>query len=294
MIALTSRALALAFLAGPWNAGSLLARAREALETEPRWLRLLVRRVMARFPSPPAGGARALSAMLLDDAGFREAASRWSRTRVKRWLVPETTMIPVSGAPAAFGVPPLPTEGDLARALGLTPLELAWFADWRRLNEITPVPALSHYRCQWVAKAGGGYRLLEAPKPRLRERQRWSLRNVLAAIPPSPHAHGFVPGRDVRSFTQPHSSCAVVVRLDIEDFFASVSRARVAAIFRRCFCARPANRPQSESRSSVDSAAASGAAFARYLRRNASGFGNESGFTRIGSPALSSIGFDWK
>jgi hypothetical protein len=159
--------------------------------------------------------------------------SQARRTRVRRWIFPEPGMIPVAGPPAGFGVPPLPSEGDLATALGLSPGELSWFADRHRLNELTEEPALSHYRYQWVRKAGGTHRLLEAPKSRLRDRQRWILRNVLATIPPSPHAHGFVRGRDVRSFARPHAGRAVVVRLDLEDFFASVSRARIAALFRR-------------------------------------------------------------
>jgi hypothetical protein len=228
---LTARALALAFLAGPWSAGSLLARAREAIETEPRWLRRVVKTVMARYPAPPPQGVEVLAAMLRDDEDFRIGASRW--TRVRRWLFPEVTMIPVAGPPAAFAIPPIPTTGDLATALGLTPAELAWFADGKRLNEETAVEALAHYRTKWVAKAGGGHRLLEAPKPRLRDRQRWILRNVLSAIPPSPHAHGFVRGRDARSFVRPHAGRAVVVRLDLQDFFASIGRARVLAIFRR-------------------------------------------------------------
>jgi RNA-directed DNA polymerase len=110
---------------------------------------------------------------------------------------------------------------------------LDWFADARKLNGASPKAALAHYRHQWVAKKRGGHRLLEAPKPRLREIQRWLLRNVLAQIPVSPHAHGFVTGRDVRSFARSHVGRAIVVRLDLEDFFASVSRARIAALFRR-------------------------------------------------------------
>jgi hypothetical protein len=233
MRGLTTRALALAFLAGPWNAGSLVARGREVLGEEPRWLRRLVRAVMLQFPTPPPEGAPALAAMLREDRELLNASSRARRVRVRRWVLPEPAMIAVTGPPASFGVPPLPSEGDLAAALGLSPPELAWFADGHRLNEVTSEPALSHYRYQWVRKAGGTHRLLEAPKPRLRERQRWILRNVLATIPPSPHAHGFVRGRDVRSFARPHAARAVVVRLDLEDFFASVSRARVAALFRR-------------------------------------------------------------
>jgi hypothetical protein len=239
MMRATSRAVALAFLAGPWSAGSLLSRAKEALDTEPRWLRRLVRRVVARFPAPPAGGLEELAAALLDDEDFRSGATRWAGTRVRRWMVPELTMHTVTGRPAGFSVPPLPTEGDLAAALGLPPAELAWFADGRRLNEATSTEALAHYRYRWVAKASGGFRLLEAPKPRMRDRQRWILDNVLAAIPASPHAHGFVRGRDVRSFVRAHAGRAVVVRLDLQDFFACVTRAHVAAIFHRVGYPRP-------------------------------------------------------
>ncbi len=56
---------------------------------------------------------------------------------------------------------------------------------------------------------------------------------MLAPIPPSDAAHGFVAGRSVRTFVAPHVGRAVVVRMDLEDFFASVSRARVVALFRR-------------------------------------------------------------
>jgi RNA-directed DNA polymerase len=233
LIDLTSRALAMAFLAGPWEAGALFARANEALETEPHWLRRIIRRVIAKFPTPPPEGAEPLAAALCDDEDFRRGASQWTRTRVRRWLAPEAAMIAVGGPPATFAVPALPTNGDLASALGLTPPELAWFADARHLNEVTTATKLSHYRCKWVTKASGGFRLLEAPKPRLRERQRWLLRNVLAFIPPSPQAHGFVGGRDVGSFVRPHSGRALVVRLDVEDFFSSVTRARIVALFRR-------------------------------------------------------------
>ena len=115
----------------------------------------------------------------------------------------------------------------------MTPLELAWFADERGLNARTATQKLQHYHYRWVPKAAGGYRLLEAPKPRLRQIQRWLLHHVLAGIPASSFAHGFVGGRSVRSFVEPHVGQDVVIRFDLQAFFASVTRARVAASFRR-------------------------------------------------------------
>ena len=82
-------------------------------------------------------------------------------------------------------------------------------------------------------RPAAAYRLLEEPKPRLKRIQRWLLDNVLAPIPPSDVAHRFVAGHSVRTFVAPHVGRTVVVRMDLADFFASISRAHIAAIFRR-------------------------------------------------------------
>jgi hypothetical protein len=232
--------LTLAFLAGPWTEGELVARGRAALgdgaRGKARWLRRTVRRVLVVFPTAPVDRDDDLAAVLADDRGLRGAARRGAglgRPLVRRWLVPEATMVPVGGPPAGFRVVPIPSTGDLAAALGLAPEELEWFADEQRMNVRAVDAKLGHYHHRWVAKARGGWRLLEAPKPRLKRIQRWLLDEVLASIPASDVAHGFVVGRSVRTFVAPHVGRAVVVRLDLEEFFASVSRARVAALFRR-------------------------------------------------------------
>jgi hypothetical protein len=238
MIGHPAKGLALAFLAGPWTESELIARGRSALgigaRGRARWLRQMVRRMLGEHPAAPVDREDDLAAEIGGDRGFRGAmwAAR-GRPRIRRWLAPEATMVPVEGAPARFRILPLPSPGDLASALGLRHQELAWFADERRLNARASSPQLSHYHHRWIAKARGGWRLLEAPKPRLKRIQRWLLDEVLSAIPPSDVAHGFVSGRSVRTFVAPHVGRPVVVRMDLEDFFACVSRARVAAVFRR-------------------------------------------------------------
>jgi hypothetical protein len=238
MVGHLAKGLAFAFLAGPWTESELVARGREALgggaRGRARWLQKLVRRMLAVFRAAPIDRDDELARAIADDRSFRGAA--WSRngpSHVRRWLVPEPAMVPVEGPPARFRIVPLASAGDLAGALGLRPEELDWFADERRLNARAAYPRLSHYHHRWVAKARGGWRLLEAPKPRLKRIQRWLLDTVLAPIPPSDVAHGFVDGRSVRTFVAPHVGRPVVVRMDLRDFFASVSRARVVALFRR-------------------------------------------------------------
>jgi hypothetical protein len=78
----------------------------------------------------------------------------------------------------------------------------------------------------------GAIRVLEAPKPRLRAVQRRLLHEVAALIPPHDAARGFRPGGSVRSYAAPHADRPVVLRLDLEAFFASVTVSRVYGIWR--------------------------------------------------------------
>src|SRR5262249_8534159 len=90
----------------------------------------------------------------------------------------------------------------------------------------------AHYHYHWVAKRGGGYRLIEAPKQRLKEAQEKILREILNLVPPHPAAHGFVPRRSIRTNALPHAGQRVGLKFDLENFFATVSFSRGVAIFR--------------------------------------------------------------
>ncbi|MER7683317.1 hypothetical protein ABT031_43090, partial [Streptomyces sp. NPDC096934] len=80
-----------------------------------------------------------------------------------------------------FDVPRYNTSADLARSLDLTISELEWFSDrgeWLRTKPLQ----LRHYRPMQISKKAGA-RLLEIPKPRLREIQRKILRRILDQVP---------------------------------------------------------------------------------------------------------------
>jgi hypothetical protein len=74
--------------------------------------------------------------------------------------------------------------------------------------------------------------LLEIPKADTKSIQRRILREILNFIPPHKAAHGFRPGRSVGSYVAPHVGRTIVLRFDLRDFFASISAARITAIFR--------------------------------------------------------------
>jgi hypothetical protein len=128
-------------------------------------------------------------------------------------------------------VPAAATPADLAALLDLHPGELAWLADSRGM-ERRAAPRLRNYRYRWLARPAAPPRLIERPKALLKETQRRILHGILGAIPPHEAAHGFRRGHSAVTHARRHTGQAVVIRFDLEDFFASVAAARVYGIFR--------------------------------------------------------------
>lgn len=227
-----AKGLAAALAGPPWGAeaeAGLVVSGREALGRRPRWLRPLVRRLLKAFPEDRPRVPE-VAAFLATDGTLREA---WSEEPFPlRAPSGRPSMAPAAGPPSAWPVPAIVTPAELADRLGLDPGELDWFADLRGLERATAEGPLRHYDYRWVPKRDGSSRLIEAPKARLKAIQRRVLREVLAAIPPHDAAHGFRPGRSVRSFVEPHAGRAVVLKLDLADFFPTILRARVIALFR--------------------------------------------------------------
>jgi RNA-directed DNA polymerase len=226
-----ANALAAAFLAeGNWTRAKLTERAALAIGERPSWLSKVSARVLAKFQDPPAGRLRELARFVASDRNLRKACRGANPPSIRTWLVPR-----VDTRKPRWKVRPLSTAGDVAQWLGLAVRELDWFADPRGLErEVTSEP-LRHYRYRWVSKrsdGSGGVRLLEAPKSRMKAIQRKVLREVLDNIPPHDAVHGFRRNRSVRTHAAPHAGQAVVMRLDLADFFLSISAPRVAAIFR--------------------------------------------------------------
>ncbi|MEX1096426.1 MAG: reverse transcriptase family protein [Planctomycetales bacterium] len=175
------------------------------------------RRERAPDPAPPATG----------DPPYRFAR----RAARGRWL--DLAQDGDDGQLAELGLPRFRTPEELAAWLELRPGQLAWLAH-RYAAKHRPADARkAHYHFRWLRKRSGGVRLIEAPKRTLRAAQRRILDEILARIPPHRSAHGFVPGRSIVTNAAPHAGTRVVVKLDLENFYASVRFDRVVAIFRR-------------------------------------------------------------
>ena len=225
-------ALARSFLAGEPAADQIVARATHLLGRSWRWLPPLAERYVQTFAGRARPRRREVVQFFLTDAGFRRAWKKHlDELSVEHWLTGPQRMQPVEAA-RSWQVPVIESIGGLAEWLHLEPGELEWFADLKNLARVPGRPRLRHYHYRVLAKRFGSVRLIEAPKPRLKELQRRILAEILNRIPPHRAAHGFVPGRSIKTFAAPHVNQRVVLRMDLQDFFPSVSGARIQACFR--------------------------------------------------------------
>jgi RNA-directed DNA polymerase len=224
------RGLAQSFLSGPWDLDGLIQRGSLVLGRRYRWLRPLARRVLTSFPEAAKLRVARLADFLWADERFRKAWRKHAPVLHFNEL-PVPGMAPLAGPPASWPVPAITSSAGLAALLELEPQELDWFADCQARERRASVEALRHYRYRWVAKPSGSHRLIEAPKPRLKQLQRRLLDEILVYIPAHEAAHGFRPGRSVLTFVAPHVGRTIVLKMDLRDFFASITSARVMAIY---------------------------------------------------------------
>lgn len=148
---------------------------------------------------------------------------------------PQITQRPRPWPPAPvhdWPVAAIESVATLAERLELSAGQLAWLADLRGLERTVGREQLRNYRYRWVPRRSGLPRLIEAPKARLKEIQRWVLHEILDHVPPPDASHGFTRGRSVLTHAAVHTGRAIVLRIDLRDFFASVPAGRVYGIFR--------------------------------------------------------------
>ncbi len=127
---------------------------------------------------------------------------------------------------AAAGLPVLETPAELATALNLSVPTLRWLAYH---NEVA---TRTHYVRFQVPKRSGGMRELSSPHATLATAQRWVLREILDKLPVESAAHGFVSARSILTNAVPHVKKAIVLNMDLENFFPTIGYARVRQVFK--------------------------------------------------------------
>jgi len=135
-------------------------------------------------------------------------------------------------AQATYQLPPLASPEDVAGLVGV-PLD--------QLDRLMRpgCEAGSGYVEFEIPKARGGTRRIAAPRAPLRKVQRIILRQILDRIPAHDACHGFVAGRSTVTNARPHQQAALVLKLDLKDFFPTVHYRRVRGLFEQLGYATP-------------------------------------------------------
>jgi hypothetical protein len=83
-----------------------------------------------------------------------------------------------------------------------------------------------------LPKRGGGQRRILAPDAPTKQLQRRILHRLLARLPAHEAAHGFERGHSIVTNAVVHERAAVIVKLDVRDFFGATKASRIRRYFR--------------------------------------------------------------
>ena len=238
----TALAIARALLATPANRSGMLERLPRCVRFAPRWNELLVDGLLATGLSGDWTVQRVADAIEQDPIFADALADTPQRPVVHGWFMSRASTL--APAPAALGGvdrPHWPGVGALAEGLDVSAAglwRLTRSASWQRRASLGD----QHYRYELLPKRTGGWRLLEVPHPYLRALQRKALDELVSRVPPHAAAVGYVRGRSVVDHARAHAGQAVLLKFDLQDFFATVRASRVHATFVELGYSRPVAR----------------------------------------------------
>lgn len=89
------------------------------------------------------------------------------------------------------------------------------------------------YQEYQIPKRSGGMRTIQSPDDQLKKVQRLILHRVLGRLRAHECAHGFEIGRSIVTNALPHANSAVILKLDIRNFFPTTTTDRVREYFRK-------------------------------------------------------------
>lgn len=124
-------------------------------------------------------------------------------------------------------LPPLDSPLQLAEVLGITVVQL------RGMTYHRDAATSLHYRRFTIPKRDGTERPIWAPLARLKKAQRWVLHNIVERLPVHGAAHGFLAGRSILTNAAVHTNARLVLKMDVKEFFPTVTWRRVKGVFRR-------------------------------------------------------------
>lgn len=122
-----------------------------------------------------------------------------------------------------YGLPLCGSHKTIARLMGISVKKLRFLAFSRKKSP--------YIRFQ-IPKKTGGKRDISAPIAQLKQVQELILHKILEKLELHNAAHGFRHERSIITNAQPHVGAEVIVNIDLQDFFPSISYKRVKGLFK--------------------------------------------------------------
>jgi RNA-directed DNA polymerase len=127
-----------------------------------------------------------------------------------------------SALPESRGLPAILTLGHLAHLTG---------ASYDYLREIVERNR-DAYKPFLIGKRNGGRRAIAAPEPQLAAVQKWIALNVLNNLRVHPASYAYAPRSSPLKCANRHLGATWIIKIDIHDFFESISERSVYRVFR--------------------------------------------------------------
>lgn len=124
-----------------------------------------------------------------------------------------------------FSLPVFENILDFSQKSGFSLSVIKYLAFHRRVSK------KSHYHIFEIPKKSGGKRKISAPKPQLKSFQQWILENILNKISVGEMVHGFTAQKSIVTNAEPHLGQDIIINIDLQDFFPSISYKRVKGLF---------------------------------------------------------------
>lgn len=128
----------------------------------------------------------------------------------------------------SLDLPVLRNVHDISQLMGLNPETIIWLAFERKVSSV------DHYLRFEIPKRSGGMRLISSPKEQMRQAQLAIREEILKKITPSNQAMAFRPNTSIVDNARVHVGAKILVRVDLKDFFPSISFNRVRGFFKSC------------------------------------------------------------
>ncbi|MCA6952793.1 reverse transcriptase family protein [Pectobacterium polaris] len=126
----------------------------------------------------------------------------------------------------------LPSILSLSHLAKRTGVEYELLRGFVMRNATTGVEHFEIYKKFSIRKRSGNRRFIHVPTPKLMRTQRWLSEHILEKLPVHVSSQAFKKGNSIKKCASRHCGAKWLIKIDIADFFSSISEIQVYRVFR--------------------------------------------------------------